>query len=159
MILKRIFFFATTVLSVTLSAFATEQNVVAVYQLDGQKTLFAFADQPEMTYTTTDLVLTTTKTSVQYPIAHLKKIQFETADMPEGVDEVVKDKRFSFRDGSIVVEGGEPNSLVNIYTVSGTLTAQYRLDGNGDAIIQMHGLSGNAYIFSNGSLTFKFMLP
>ena len=157
--MKRFLLFTTTVLWVTLSAFATEQNVVAIYQTDGQKALFAFADQPEVTYTTTDLVLTTTKTTVQYPISQLKKIQFEMAEMPEGIDELEEDKRFSFRDGSIVIEGGEPNSLVNIYSVSGALTAQYRLDGNGDAVIPTQGLSGTAYIFANGSITFKFMQP
>ena len=155
--MKRFFLFVATVLWVTLSAFATEQNVVAVYQMDGQKALFAFADQPEVTYTATELVLTTTKTMVQYPISQLKKLQFEKADMPEGLDEVETDKRFSFRDGSIVIEGGQPNSLVNIYTVFGTLTAQYRLDSNGDAVIPTQGLSGNTYIFANGSITFKFI--
>ena len=145
-------------LAAVLHVSAVEQNVVAVYQLDGQKALFAFADQPEVTYTATDLVLTTTRTSVQYPIAQLKKLQFETADIEEGIEEVlIEDKRFSFRDGSIVIEGGEPNSLVNIYSVSGALTAQYRLDGNGDAVIPTQGLSGTAYIFANGSITFKFI--
>lgn len=157
--MKRFLLFTTTVLWVTLSAFATEQNVVAIYQMDGQKALFAFADQPEVTYTTTDLVLTTTKTTVQYPISQLKKIQFEMAEMPEGIDELEEDKRFSFRDGSIVIEGGVPNSLVTIYTVSGALTAQYRLDGNGNAVISTQGLRGNTYIFANGSITFKFMQP
>ena len=155
--MKRFLLFTTTVLWVTLFAFATEQNVVAIYQTDGQKALFAFADQPEVTYTTTELVLTTTKTTVQYPISQLKKLQFEKANMPEGLDEVLADQRFSFRDGSIVIEGGEPNSLVNIYTVSGALTAQYRLDSNGDAIISTQGLSGHAYILSNERFTFKFI--
>ena len=77
--------------------------------------------------------------------------------MPEGIDEVEADQRFSFRDGSIVIEGGEPNSLVNIYSVSGALIAQYRLDGNGDAVISTQGLSSQVYIFANGSITFKFI--
>lgn len=136
MIMKRLFLFAVTVLLVTLSAFAAEQNVVAIYPFDGPKALFAFADQPEVTYTTTDLVLTSTKISVQYPIAQLKKIQFERAKLEEAIDEVLVDQRISFRDGSIVIESGEPNSLVNIYTISGTLAAQYRLDGNGDVQLE-----------------------
>lgn len=110
--MKKMVFLFTLLLAAVLYVSAVEQNVVAVYQLDGQKALFAFADQPEVTYTATDLVLTTTKTSVQYPIAQLKKLQFETADIEEGIEDVpVEDKRFSFRDGSIVIEGGEPNSL------------------------------------------------
>ena len=99
---KIILGFCLLALSSWLSA--VEQNVIAVYQLDGQKALFAFADQPEVTYTTTELVLTTTKTSVQYPISQLTKIQFERADMPEGIDEVEADQRFSFHDGSIVID-------------------------------------------------------
>ena len=157
--MRKIVFLSFLLLAVVLRVSAEEQNVVAVYQQDGQKALFAFADQPEVTYSATDLILTSTKTAVQYPISQLKKIQFETAELPEGIDEVVADKRFSFRDGSIVIEGGEPNSLVNIYTVLGTLTTQYRLDGNGNAIISTQGLSGTVYILSNGSITFKFMLP
>lgn len=155
--MRKIVFLSFLLLAVVLRVSAVEQNVVAVYQTDGQKALFAFADQPEVTYTATDLVLTTTKTTVQYPISQLKKLQFEKANMPEGLDEVLADQRFSFRDGSIVIGGGEPNSLVNIYTVSGALTAQYRLDSNGDAIISTQGLSGHAYILSNGSITFKFI--
>ena len=155
--MRKIVFLSFLLLAVVLRVSAVEQNVVAVYQQDGQKALFAFADQPEVTYTATDLVLTTTRTSVQYPIAQLKKLQFETADIEEGLDEVLADQRFSFRDGSIVIEGGEPNSLVNIYTVSGALTAQYRLDSNGDAVISTQGLSSQVYIFANGSITFKFI--
>lgn len=155
--MRKIVFLFTLLLAAVLHVSAEEQNVVAVYQTDGQKALFAFADQPEVTYTATDLVLTATKTTVQYPISQLKKLQFEKANMPEGLDEVLADQRFSFRDGSIVIEGGEPNSLVNIYTASGALTAQYRLDSNGDAIISTQGLSGHAYILSNGSITFKFI--
>jgi len=155
--MKRLFLFAATVLLVSLSIFAIEHNVVAIYRLDGEKALFAFADQPEVTYTTTDLVLTSAKISVQYPISQLKKIRFETSNGEEGMDELSLDKRISFRDGSIVITGGEPNSLVNIYTVSGSPVTQYRLDGNGDAVIPTQGLSGNAYILTNGSLTFKFI--
>ena len=154
---KRNLLIFALLLAGVLRVSAVEQNVVAIYPTAGEKTLFAFADQPEVTYTATDLVLTTLKTSVQYPISQLRKIQFETADMPEGIDDVLADQRFSFSDGSIVIRGGEPNSLVNIYTVSGVLTAQYRLDGSGDAIIPTRGLSGTAYVLTNGSITFKFL--
>ena len=157
--MKKFLLIYAFLLAVVMNVTAVEQNVVAIYQLDGQKALFAFADQPEVTYSATDLILTSTKTAVQYPISQLKKIQFETAELPEGIDEVVEDQRFSFRDGSIVIECGDPNSLVTIYTVSGTMAAQYRLDGSGNAIIPTQGLSGTVYILSNGSITFKFMLP
>ena len=82
---------------------ADEQNVVAIYQLNGQKALFAFADQPEVTYTTTDLVLTTTRTSVQYPINQLRSVKFEKAEIAEGIDEIEVPEHFLFRNGQIII--------------------------------------------------------
>ena len=143
----------------SVATMATVQNVVAIYPLQGEVALFAFADQPEVTYTATDLVLTTTKTSVQYPISNLRKVAFEQADMPEGIDEVEVTKQFTFRDGQIIIEGGTPNALVNIYTIQGALVSQYRLDLDGNAVIPTTGLNGAAYILTTGSITFKFMQP
>lgn len=148
-----------SLLLLTCMAHATEQNVVAIYPLQGEVALFAFADQPELTYTATDLVLTTTQTSVQYPISNLRKVAFERADMPEGIDEIEVSKQFTFRDGQIIIEGGSPNALVNIYTIQGALVSQYRLDSDGNAAIPATGMNGAAYILTTGSITFKFMQP
>ena len=148
-----------SLLLLTCMAHATEQNVVAIYPLQGEVALFAFADQPELTYTATDLVLTTTQTSVQYPISNLRKVSFERADMPEGIDEIEVSKQFTFRDGQIIIEGGSPNALVNIYTIQGALVSQYRLDSDGNAAIPATGMNGAAYILTTGSITFKFMQP
>lgn len=157
--MKRLFLIYATVLLVTISALAIEQNVVAIYQLDGQKALFAFADQPEVTYTATDLVLSTTKTTMQYPIAQLKKVQFEKADIGEALDELFVDGRFSFRDGAIEIHGGQPNSMVRIFSISGTLVTQYQLDGNGEGVIPTQSLRGTTYIVTTGSFSFKIMQP
>ena len=157
--MKKFLLVTGILLAVAVRMAAVEQNVIAIYPVDGEKALFAFADRPEMTYTTTDLVLTTSKTAVQFPIAQLKKVQFETAEMPEGLDETLADERYSFRDGSIVINGGRPNALVNIYTVSGTLAAQYRLDSNGNGVIPTQSLRGTTYIVTVGSFSFKFMQP
>lgn len=157
--MKRLFLIYATVLLVTISALAIEQNVVAIYQLDGQKALFAFADQPEVTYTATDMVLSTTKTTMQYPIAQLKKVQFEKADIGEALDELFVDGRFSFRDGAIEIHGGQPNSRVKIFSISGTLVTQYQLDGNGEGVIPTQSLRGTTYIVTTGSFSFKIMQP
>ena len=146
-------------LLLTCMAHATVPNVVAIYPLQGEVALFAFADQPELTYTATDLVLTTTKTSVQFPISNLRKVAFEQADISTDLDDIQTSKQFTFRDGQIIIEGGTPNALVNIYTIQGALVSQYRLDGDGNGTISTTGYSGAAYILTTGSITFKFMQP
>ena len=152
-----------SLLLLSVTTMATEQNVVAVYQQSGEVTLFAFADKPELSYSATDLIIKTNGTSVQYPINRLKKVSFEKADIGETVDDIEdlekEPETFSFRDGQIVIEGGIPNSKVNIYTVQGSLAMQYRLDGSGNAVIPTDSLREFVYILQNGNVTFKFVKP
>ncbi len=143
-------------------AMAADQNVVAIYLQDGEVTQFAFADKPELSYSTTELIISTDDATVRYPINQLKKVSFELTNRPTAVITVPDDasKIFSFREGQIVIEGGVPNSVVNIYTVQGVLEMQYRLDGNGNAVIPTSSLRRFAvYILQNGSVTFKFAKP
>ena len=65
-----------------------EQNVVAIYPVQGERVLFSFASNPELSYTATELVITTCSTSVQSPINQLRSVKFEKAETAEGIDEI-----------------------------------------------------------------------
>lgn len=155
----------------SVTTMAVEQNVVAIYQQSGEVAMFAFADKPELSYSATHLIISTSGTTVQYPINQLKKVSFEKADIEDPIVDPIVDpidninmsdivpEVFSFRDGQIVINGGTPNSIVNIYTVQGTLAAQYRLDGNGYATVPTDSFRGAVYILQNGNVTFKFVKP
>ena len=135
------------------------QNVVAIYPVQGERVLFSFASNPELSYTATELVITTAGTSVQYPINQLMSVKFEKAETAEGIlsliDEIEVPEHFLFRDGQIVIEHGTPGSKVNIYNVQGMLVSQYSLDGEGNAAISTQGMTG-VYIVTNERFTFKF---
>ena len=132
-----------------------EQNVVAIYPVQGERVLFSFASNPELSYTATELVITTGSTSVQYPINQLRSVKFEKAEIAEGIDEIEVPEHFLFRNGQIVIEHGTPGSKVNIYNVQGMLVSQYSLDGEGNAAISTQGMTG-VYIVTNEHFTFKF---
>ena len=78
------------------------QNVVAIYPVQGERVLFSFASNPELSFTATELVITTAGTSVQYPINQLRSVKFEKAEIAEGIDEIEVPEHFLFRDGQIV---------------------------------------------------------
>ena len=131
------------------------QNVVAIYPVQGERVLFSFASNPELSYTATELVITTAGTSVQYPINQLRSVKFEKAEIVEGIDEIEVPEHFLFRNGQIIIEHGTPGSKVNIYNVQGMLVSQYNLDGEGNAAISTQGMTG-VYIVTNERFTFKF---
>ena len=131
------------------------QNVVAIYPVQGERVLFSFASNPELSFTATELVITTGSTSVQYAINQLRSVKFEKAEIAEGIDEIEVPEHFLFRNGQIVIEHGTPGSKVNIYNVQGMLVSQYNLDGEGNAAISTQGMTG-VYIVTNERFTFKF---
>ena len=145
------------------AAGAWAQNAIAVWQSDGTVAKFAFTEKPVVTYSANELVMTTTKTSVRYPINRLQKVVFDVDENVNSVEDVKSlpsgDVKFSFRDGSLVVSGGKAGAVVNIYRLNGAVVGQFRLDGNGCITIPTSNLSGGMYIVNTKQMSFKFRKP
>ena len=144
------------------AAGAWAQNTIVVCQNDGTMARFAFTEKPVVTYSAGELVMTTNKTSVQYPINRLLKIYFDVAEVPDGIDVEVtqpEDVQFAFRDGALVVSGGEAGAIVNLYRLDGVSAGQFRLDGNGTVTIPTGTLSKGLYIVKTKQVSFKFRKP
>ena len=121
-----------------LTAYA--QNAVAIHQKDGKVAMFAFTEKPVVTYSGSNLMLTTTKTTVQYHI-----------QMPE--------EQFYFNNGTLVISGGQPGAPVTLYSINGTKVGQWRLDSNGRAEISLQMLGRDIYIVKTNRFSFKFQKP
>lgn len=132
------------------------QNAVAVYQQDGTVAKFGFDEKPVVTYSGSDLVLITTKTTVSYPIYLLKKISFDTDWETSDVKTPTKDAAFRFQAGSIVVSGGEPGSMAYLYNIKGVKVGEFRLDDGGSATIPTQGLGKELHIVKTKTVSFKF---
>ena len=80
-----------------LCSVASGQNSIAIYQKDGQVAKFAFSEKPVVTYSGNDLVVTTTKTTVQYPVYMLQKVAFDVSDeLANDIEEVKQQAQFRF---------------------------------------------------------------
>lgn len=162
--MRRTYFYLMLLMFNALGSMFNElraQNAVAIYQVDGQVATFAFEEKPVVTYSGSELVLTTTATSVQYPIYKLKKMEFTFDwDDPDAIEKVKEaDTQFCFRGEQLIIDGGKSGSYVNLYNLKGIKVAQYALDKNGCACIPMHTLSQDVYIVKTTVFTFKFRKP
>ena len=144
------------------AAGAWAQNTIVVCQNDGTMAKFAFTEKPVVTYSAGELVMTTNKTSVQYPMNRLLKIYFDVAEVPDGIDVEVtqpEDVQFAFRDGALIISGGEAGAAVNLYRLNGVAAGQFRLDSNGSVTISTERLSRGVYIVKTKQFSFKFRKP
>ena len=144
-----------TILLLACSLMAGAQNAISIHQKDGKVANFAFSEKPVVTYADNQLVITTTKTSVQYPLYLLQKIDFELTDAT-AVEQVKPDAKFRFTDGTLYITGGDPGSQVVIYDMRGMTEGQYRIDDAGNAVISLQSLSKGLYIVKTNHFTFKF---
>lgn len=144
-----------TTLLLACSLMAGAQNAISIHQKDGKVANFAFSEKPVVTYADNQLVITTTKTSVQYPLYLLQKIDFELTDAT-AIEQVKPDAKFRFTDGILYITGGAPGSQVVIYDMRGMTEGQYRIDDAGNAVISLQSLSKGLYIVKTNHFTFKF---
>ena len=97
---------------------AWAQNAIVVCQKDGTVARLAFTEKPVVTYSASELMMTTNNTSVQYPINRLLKIYFDVAEVPDGIEDVEvsrsEDVQFALRDGALIISGGEAGATVNL---------------------------------------------
>lgn len=132
--------------------------ILVLWKKDGQIAKFGFTEKPVITYSGSDLILTTTETTVQYPIYMLKKIVFDVENVVNDIEDVeVKSKSlFSFKDETLFIRDGEPNSPVYLYDLKGVKVDESRLDTDGRAIIPLQHLGKSIYIVKNKGISFKF---
>lgn len=119
----------------------TAETSLVVWQNDGGTTKFAFSEVPVVKYEGETLVLTTTKTSVEYPLSQLKKFTFEVN--PTKVDEL--------KVTSVLKDDG----MVSVYNMKGQLIKIYKAGGNHQITFATESLPAGMYIIKMNSQTFK----
>lgn len=145
----------TLLLALTTGAWG--QNAVAIHQIDGEVAVFAFSEKPIVTYSGNELVMTTSTTTVRFPIYKLQKLAFDIEyEDPTAIDEVEANANFDFRGETLCINGGKPGETVNIYDLKGTKIGKFRLDSEGCATIPMQNFDKQVYIVKTSKFNFKF---
>lgn len=115
---------------------------------------FAIDEQPTVTFTASSLVITTIKSTIEYPIAEYRAFTFEeptTNDITSTTYEPV------FNIGSsLVAEGLQPGSAVSVCDVSGLVIGRAKASNDGKVEIPLNNQKG-IFIVKTTSRTFKFI--
>ena len=133
------------------------QNTLTIHQKDGQQFSFGFADKPVITYTDTDLVLKTTRTELQYPLAQLAKFTF--TDVEDAVISIKDDKavQLELDNYAVNITGAKPGIMVSVTGIDGKSLAVYKTDADGSVTFSISELPEGIYIIKTESLTCKIL--
>lgn len=127
--------------------------VLQVWQADGKVMNINLNEQPVTTYSDGQLIITTTKTTVTFPLEQVVKYTYTDAtgiSSPEAVG-----SKMSADGESIIFTGLKANTPVYLYTVAGQLVKTVTATGQSKTTVSVSGFPIGVYVVKANGVTFK----
>jgi hypothetical protein len=150
--MRQIVFFLFCVLATETFA----QNTLTIHHKDGRDFNYGFSERPVITYTETDLVLTTTNIVVEYPLSALSKFTFTDVDLSvSNVDNEIISPKLVLKEYAVYITGAMPEQIVYLLGVDGKIIATYKTDINGTVTFNIESLHKGVYVIKTNLFTCK----
>ena len=143
---------------ISIMAVADEpiDNLV-VWAEDGTKVAYALAEKPKVTFTETDLVITSNGIEVNYVLENMARFTYEKSSSTRITN--LENGETSFKlDGELLLFPSlKANSTIAIYSTNGTLVFKQTVRQNGDYSFSISHLNTGVYIVNVNGLTYKII--
>jgi hypothetical protein len=141
-----------------LSAMADEPKTqLVVWAKDGTKVAYALAENPKVTFTETDLVITTKGVEVNYALVNMARFTYEN-EIVTAVTNLQTGALSLKLDGeSLLFPALSANSTVSLYSLNGTLIFSKTVRKAGEYTFPLSGLNTGVYVVTVNGLTYKIV--
>ena len=141
------------------------QNTLTIHQKDGSQFSYGFLflcltisqqRAVTITYTETDLVLSTANIVVEYPLSAISKFTFtETETSVSGVETDVIAPVLELKDNTVYISGAKPKQTISLIGTDGKIVSTFKTDANGYVTFSIVALPEGIYIVKSETLTCK----
>lgn len=154
--MKKIFLLLLLPLSCMVSVANEPLNTLVVWAKDGTKVAYSLNGKPKVTFTKTDLVITTNDVEVNYSLENM--LRFTYGNTETGITNLQTGES-SFRiDGeSLLFPSLKANSTVTVYSVKGVLIFKKTVNQSGEYSFPIGNLSSGVYMVNVNGLTYKIV--
>lgn len=141
-------------------ALFSQNDVMTVHLKTGQVVDFLFKYEPVVTFTETEVVLTTSNgIRLTYGLDKLTKFTFGKKNITE-VEEIEDDVRnvtFSIDEYTININGAKAEQAVQVIAMDGKVQGTYKTDSEGSLSFSIADLPDGTYIINSEEITFKIL--
>ncbi len=139
----------------SLQAANSNEQLLVLTQTDGNVSKFALADEPVITYSGNDIVVTCGDAVLQTSMANVESVTFEKGE-PTSISEMrTKDVTPSFSFNTASFEGLQAGAAINVFSIEGKMVSSSKADAEGKASIDMGNLPTGVYILRTPNKSFK----
>lgn len=143
-------------LLLTFSANATEPvKNLAVWTKDGTKVVYSLSENPKITFTETDLLITTNGVEINYALKNMARFVYEKSDATGITDLSTNEPSFKFNGEYLLFPALKANSTVSIHNLNGTLAFKKKVTTAGEYAVSLSNLGRGIYIVNVNGLTYK----
>lgn len=130
---------------------------LVVWAKDGTRVAYLLLEEPKVTFTETELFVTTNSVEVNYPIDNMARLTYETED-PTSIRNLKNNKTsFKMNGEALLFPALKANSTVSIYSLSGKLEFQKTVQTSGEYTFPLSNLSTGAHMVSVNGVTYKIL--
>lgn len=131
------------------------QTALVVMQKTGGSVYYSFNDNPKVMFSGENMIISTSKSVVEYPIANLFSFSFD--DMANGVLDIKSNgANIKMTDDMLVVTGISANEVVSVYDAKGAKVSSAKAE-NGTISISLGNLPNGVYVVKSKNVSYKIV--
>ncbi len=143
-------------LAVLLAVVSSSAQQLIVHRTTGENVVFVLSDEPVTTFDGDQLVITTSKEQVMYPLADIEKFTYANTQDNTGLDEQTSVIVRVDSEGALI-EGLRENVAVELYSIDGQRLASVTAKASQPTFLPLTAYSAGMYIITAGGFSYKFV--
>lgn len=154
--MKKILLSLMFCLSIVAKAEDNPTNLV-VWAKDGTKVAYALSEKPKVTFTETDLVITTKGIEVNYSLTNMARFTYEADDFTVIRNLRTDEVSFKIDSESLIFPALHASSTVSLHSLNGALIFSKTVHTAGEYSLSLSNLKTGVYVVTVNDLTYKIV--
>ena len=145
--------FSLIILFVFALSVMADDMLLQIWQSDGKVVNIDLNEQPVTTYSDGNLIITTTKTTITYPLEKVVKYTYVSAEGIESIDAM--NTKFSQDGETLTFSGLSQGTEIAVYASSGQMMRKTNAGPQAKTTVSVSDLPPGVYLVKVNSVTYK----
>lgn len=153
--MKRSIFLLFSFLVLTVANAEVITNLI-VCAKDGTKTEYALTEKPVITFSKTNLIVSTKTVNISYSLDNFSHFTYESRNVTS-VENILEPSSFNFSGDKLLFTNLNIDTSVSVYNLDGVLLISKHLVPNKNYAISLSDLQSGAYVVKANKSTYKII--
>lgn len=131
---------------------------LVVWAKDGSKTAYALKENPNVTFTSAEMLIKTSSVEVVYPMDNLQRFTYETsASLSVAVVGEDAVKPFHFDGESLIITASDLGGRLGVFSIDGKMVLEESIQPGHPAVVTLEYLSPGIYVVNFNNVSYKIL--